>query len=224
LEEAVSKVLVIDDEPKIVSFVTRALSARGYDVDNAGNGEDGLELIRLGGYAVVVLDLRLPDIDGIDVLRRTLEERPDQQVIVLSALPDVDTKVQCLDIGAADYITKPFSLTELLARVRRRARQRASEGERFLRVGKLVLDLRGRGADVGEGTVPLAAREFLLLHHLVRHRDEVCTREELLSDVWGYSFDPETNAVEVCVRRLRAKLGPSVIETVRNVGYSFHAP
>jgi len=219
-----SKVLVIDDEPKIVSFVTRALTARGYDVDSAENGAEGLELIRMGGYAVVVLDLRLPDIDGIDVLRSTLEERPDQQVIVLSALPDVDTKVRCLDIGAADYITKPFSLTELIARVRRRVRQRASDGERYLRAGRLVLDLRNRAVDVGEGTVALAAREFLLLQHLVRHGDEVCTREELLSDVWGYSFDPGTNAVEVCVRRLRAKLGQNVIETIRNVGYSFRAP
>lgn len=219
-----SRVLVIDDEPKIVSFVTRALTARGYEVDSAGNGAAGLELVRIGGYAVVVLDLRLPDIDGIDVLRCTLEERPNQQVIVLSALPDVDTKVQCLDLGAADYITKPFSLTELLARVRRRVRQRASDGERFLRAGRLVLDLRNRAADVGDGTVALAGREFLLLQHLVRHRDEVCTREELLSDVWGYSFDPGTNAVDVCVRRLRAKLGPSVVETIRNVGYCFHAP
>jgi DNA-binding response OmpR family regulator len=219
-----SKVLVVDDEPKIVSFVTRALTARGYDVDSAGNGADALELIRGGGYAVVVLDLRLPDIDGIDVLRRALEDRPDQQVIVLSALPDVSTKVQCLDIGAADYVTKPFSLTELLARVRRRVRQRASDGERFVSAGRLVLDLRKRAADVGQGMVTLAGREFLLLHHLVRHRDEVCTREELLSDVWGYSFDPGTNAVDVCVGRLRAKLGPNVIETIRNVGYSFHAP
>ena len=219
-----SKILVVDDEPTIVSFVTRALRARGYDVDAAENGLDALELIRMGGYAVVVLDLRLPDIDGVDVLRRTLEERPDQQVIVLSALPDVDTKVRCLDIGAADYITKPFSLTELIARVRRRVRQRASESERFVHAGRLVLDLRNRAADLGDGMVSLASREFLLLHHLVRHRDEVCTREELLSDVWGYSFDPGTNAVEVCVGRLRAKLGPHLIETIRNVGYSFHAP
>jgi DNA-binding response OmpR family regulator len=220
----VSRVLVIDDEPKIVSFVTRALTARGFDVDSAGSGARGLELARRGGYAVVVLDLRLPDLDGVDVLQRTLAERPDQQVIVLSALPDVETKVQCLDLGAADYITKPFSLTELLARVRRRVRQRAADGERFLRIGRLVLDLRYRSADTGAGPVTLAAREFLLLHHLVRHRDEICTREELLSDVWGYSFDPGTNVVDVCVRRLRAKLGANVIETIRNVGYSFHAP
>ncbi|MFL5929168.1 MAG: response regulator transcription factor [Gaiellaceae bacterium] len=219
-----SKVLVIDDEPKIVSFVTRALTARGYDVDSAESGTQGLELIRIGGYAVVVLDLRLPDIDGIDVLRSAMEDRPDQQVIVLSALPDVETKVQCLDLGAVDYITKPFSLNEFVARVRRRVRERASEGDRFLRAGGLVLDLRKRSADVGDGMVTLAAREFLLLHHLVRHRDEICTREELLNEVWGYSFDPGTNAVEVCVRRLRAKLGQDVVETIRNVGYSFHAP
>src|SRR3954447_11525007 len=149
-EAAVSRVLVIDDEPKIVSFVSRALTARGYDVDSAGSGARGIDLMRIGGYAVVVLDLRLPDIDGIDVLRTTLEERPDQQVIVLSTLPDVETKVQCLDLGAADYITKPFSLVELIARVRRRVRQRASDGERFLHMGGLVLDLRNRSADVGQ--------------------------------------------------------------------------
>jgi DNA-binding response OmpR family regulator len=220
----VSRVLVIDDEPKIVSFITRALTARGFDVDSVADGTRGLELARSGGYAVVVLDLRLPDLDGIEVLRRTLAERPEQQVIVLSALFDVETKVQCLDLGAADYITKPFSLMELLARVRRRVRQRVAEGERFLRAGRLTLDLRTRTADVGDGPVRLSAREFLLLQHLVRRREEICTREELLGDVWGYSFDPGTNVVDVCVRRLRAKLGGDLIETVRTLGYCFLAP
>ena len=219
-----SRVLVIDDEPKIVSFVTRALTARGFEVDSALDGVRGLELARTGSYAVVVLDLRLPDVDGVDVLRRTLEERPDQQVIVLSALPDAETKVQCLDLGAADYMTKPFSLIELLARVRRRLRQRAADGERFLRAGRLVVDLRNRTAETGDARVTLSAREFLLLQHLVRRREEVCTREELLGEVWGYSFDPGTNVVDVYVRRLRKKLGPDLIETVRNVGYAFHAP
>ena len=219
-----ARVLVVDDEPKIVSFITRALTARGFEVDSAGDGLHGLELARTGAYAVVVLDLRLPDLSGVDVLRRTLQERPEQQVIVLSALPDVETKVTCLDLGAADYLTKPFSLMELLARVRRRLRQRASDGERFLRAGRLVVDLRQRSADTGEAHVPLSAREFLLLQHLVRRCEEVCTREELLDDVWGYSFDPGTNVVDVYVRRLRAKLGGSLIETVRNVGYCFHAP
>lgn len=219
-----SRVLVIDDEPKIASFITRALTARGFDVDSVHEGGRGLELARSGSYAVVVLDLRLPDLDGVEVLRRTLEERPEQQVIVLSALFDVETKVQCLDLGAADYITKPFSLMELLARVRRRVRQRAAAGEPFLRAGRLTLDLRARTADVGCGAVRLSAREFLVLQHLVRRREEVCTREELLGDVWGYSFDPGTNVVDVYVRRLRAKLGGHVIETVRNIGYCFVAP
>src|SRR4051794_1107480 len=159
-EEWLARVLVIDDEPKIVSFVTRALVARGFDVDSAGDGLRGLELARTGSYAVVVLDLRLPDLDGVEVLRRTLAERPEQQVIVLSALPDVETKVTCLDLGAADYLTKPFSLMELLARVRRRLRQRGSDGERFLRAGRLVVDLRHRTADTGEAQVALSAREF----------------------------------------------------------------
>jgi DNA-binding response OmpR family regulator len=147
----VSRVLVIDDEPKIVSFITRALTARGFDVDSVPDGARGLELACSGGYAVVVLDLRLPDLDGIEVLRRTLAQRPEQQVIVLSALFDVETKVQCLDLGATDYMTKPFSLLELLARVRRRVRQRVSDGERFLRAGRLTLDLRERTADLGDG-------------------------------------------------------------------------
>jgi DNA-binding response OmpR family regulator len=220
----VSRVLVIDDEPKIVSFITRALTARGFDVDSVPDGARGLELACSGGYAVVVLDLRLPDLDGIEVLRRTLAQRPEQQVIVLSALFDVETKVQCLDLGATDYMTKPFSLLELLARVRRRVRQRVSEGERFLRAGRLTLDLRTRTADVGGGVIGLSAREFLLLQHLVRRREDICTREELLCDVWGYSFDPGTNVVDVYVGRLRAKLGGDLIETVRNIGYCFVAP
>jgi len=220
----VSRVLVIDDEQKIVSFITRALTARGFDVDSVADGARGLELARSGGYAVVVLDLRLPDLDGIEVLRRTLAERPEQQVIVLSALFDVETKVQCLDLGATDYMTKPFSLLELLARVRRRVRQRVSDGERFLRAGRLTLDLRTRTADLGDGAVGLSAREFLLLQHLVRRREDICTREELLGDVWGYSFDPGTNVVDVYVGRLRAKLGGDLIETVRNIGYCFVAP
>jgi two-component system OmpR family response regulator len=219
-----SRVLVIDDEPKIVSFISRALSARGFDVDSAADGARGLELARTGGYAVVVLDLRLPDLDGVEVLRRTLAERPEQQVIVLSALPDAETKVACLDLGAADYMTKPFSLIELLARVRRRLRQRTWEGERFLRAGRLVLDLRNRTVETDDGRVGLSAREFLLLQHLARRVGQVCTREELLDDVWGYSFDPGTNVVDVYVRRLRRKLGAAAIETVRNVGYAFHAP
>ena len=147
--------------------------------------------------------------------------RPEQQVIVLSALRDVETKVRCLDLGAVDYVTKPFSLAELLARVRRRLAD--ANGERVLRAGPVTLDLQRRAVEIGGDSIPLTGREFLLLRHLMLQRDEVCTRMELLAEVWGYSFDPGTNVVDVCIRRLRAKLGADKIETVRNVGYAFQA-
>jgi two-component system OmpR family response regulator len=219
----VKRVLVVDDEPKIASFVSRALAAEGFLVDAAGDGERALELLRTGRYGVVVLDLLLPDVDGVEVLQRTIEESPDQQVIVLSALPDVETKVRCFDLGAADYVTKPFSLMELIARVRRRLRQCVVADEQYLRAGPVTLDLQRRTVDTGSGPVPLSGREFLLLQHLVRRCDEVCTREQLLADIWGYAFDPGTNVVDVCIGRLRAKLGADVVDTVRSLGYRFRA-
>jgi DNA-binding response OmpR family regulator len=216
------RVLLVDDEPKIASFVMRALSAEGFRVDAATDGTRALELVRTGRYGLMVLDLMLPDVDGVDVLRQTMAERSDQQVIVLSAVPDIETKVRCLDLGAVDYVTKPFALMEFVARVRRRVRQDVGPDEQYLRAGS-TLDLRRRAVYKDARLVPLSAREFVLLQHLVRRCDEVCTREELLSDVWGYSFDPGTNVVDVCIGRLRAKLGADIIDTVRNVGYRFRA-
>jgi len=217
------RVLVVDDEPKIASFVTRALAAEGLGVDAASCGTDALELVSTGSYGLMVLDIMLPDIDGVDVLRQTMEERSDQQVIMLSALPDVETKVRCLDLGAVDYVTKPFALTEFVARVRRRIRGDVGPQEQYLRAGSTTLDLRRRAVHSGARLVPLSSREFVLLQHLVQRCGEVCTREELLSDVWGYSFDPGTNVVDVCIGRLRAKLGADIVDTVRNVGYRFRA-
>jgi DNA-binding response OmpR family regulator len=220
-----SRVLVVDDEPRIVSFVSRALSAEGFQVDGAMDGARGLELARTGSYELVVLDLLLPILDGTSVLQELLESRPTQRVLVLSALSDVETKVRCLEYGASDYVSKPFSLAELVARIRARLRQPASGPERrVLRVRGVTLDLTRRVADSGAGPVTLSEREFLLLEHLMRGDGEVCTRQRLLADVWGYSFDPSSNVVDVCVGRLRAKLGADVIETVRNVGYRFDAP
>jgi two-component system copper resistance phosphate regulon response regulator CusR len=216
-----ARVLVVDDEPRIVSFLGRALTAYGHGVDAARDGPRGLELASSGAYRVVILDLRLPGIDGVEVLRRTIAARPEQQVIVLSARADIETKVLCLDLGAVDYVTKPFSLAEVLARVRRALG--TTSGERVLRAGPVTLDLQRRVVEVGGEPVPLTGREFLLLRHLMLQRDEVCTREELLSEVWGYSFDPGTNIVDVCVLRLRAKVGAERIETIRNVGYAFQA-
>jgi two-component system, OmpR family, response regulator len=221
----VPQVLVVDDEPRIVDFVSRALSAEGLGVDSASDGERGLEMARSGRYELVVLDLLLPGKDGVSVLEDLMEARPEQRVLVLSALTDVENKVRCLELGASDYLHKPFALIELVARVRARLRQPASgPGERFLQCGDVTLDLVRRTADPGAGPVPLSEREFLLLRYLIHTRGAVSTREELLSEVWGYSFDPGSNVVDVCVGRLRAKLGAETIETVRNVGYRFNAP
>jgi two-component system, OmpR family, response regulator len=219
-----ARVLVVDDEPRIVSFVSRALSAEGFQVDGAHDGIRALELAKTGRYELVVLDLLLPHLNGISVLRDLLESRPDQRVLVLSALSDVETKVRCLEFGASDYLSKPFSLAELIARVRARLRQPSTgPRHRVLRGGALTLDLTRRVVEAEGSHIALSEREFLLLEYLMRQDGEVCSREHLLSEVWGYSFDPGSNLVDVCVGRLRSKLGGDVIETVRNVGYRFNA-
>ena len=216
----VARVLVVDDEPRIVNFVARALAAQGFSVDGAYDGARALELARTGAYHLVVLDLLLPGLDGVSVLRGIMESRPQQRILVLSALSDVETKVSCLELGASDYLAKPFSLAELVARVRARVREPApGPAPRLLRVGRLCLDLLRRVADAGAGPVLLSEREFLLLQHLMLKQGEVCSRQQLLSEVWGYSFDPGSNVVDVTVARLRAKLGSGAIETVRGVGY-----
>jgi two-component system, OmpR family, response regulator len=223
--QRVTSVLVVDDEPRIASFVSRALSAEGFRVDSAPDGLHGLDLARSGRYELVVLDLLLPGMDGVTMLERLMDERPQQRVLVLSALSDVEEKVRCLELGASDYLSKPFALKELVARVRARLRQPGSgPEERYLRVGDVTLDRLRRVADRGSGPVGLTAREFALLSHLMERGGDACSRMQLLADVWGFRFDPGSNIVDACVRRLRAKLGPDVIETVRNVGYRFSAP
>jgi DNA-binding response OmpR family regulator len=215
-----AKVLVIDDEPKIVDFVSRALSANGLVVDSATDGAEGLDMARTGRYDLVVLDLMMPGVSGMGVLRGTIEALPQQRVLVLSALSDVESKVRCLELGAADYLTKPFALAELVARVWARLRLTTpASSDGLLRAGGLTLDPHRRTADAGAGPLALSAREFLLLKHLVLNEGEVCTRAELLEEVWGCSFDPGTNVVDVYIRRLRAKLGAGVVETIRNAGY-----
>jgi len=220
----VARVLVVDDEPRIVSFISRALAAEGLGVDSAHDGTRALELARTKIYELVVLDLLLPGLDGVSVLRGIIDHRPEQRILILSAVSDVDSKVRCLELGAADYLSKPFALAELLARVRARLRQPAAPPvPRILTTGRLTLDMVRRVADAGQGPIVLSEREFLLLQHLMRVEGEVCTREEILSDVWGYSFDPGSNVVDVYVGRLRAKLGAELIETVRSVGYRLEA-
>lgn len=213
-------VLVIEDEPRIGSFVSRALQNAGFGVETARDGISGLELARTGRFALVILDLLLPGLGGLSVLGGIIESNPDQRVLVLSALGDVESKVRCFELGASDYLPKPFALAELLARVRVRIRYPAAQPlDRFMRVGGVELDLVRRVADVGRGPVSLSQREFLLLQTLMLREGEVVSRQQLLSEVWGFSFHPGTNVVDVCIGRLRAKLGDDAIETVRGVGY-----
>jgi DNA-binding response OmpR family regulator len=199
------RILLVDDEPKIRGFVARALSAAGYAIDCASGGEEALRRVSLGEYGLVILDLIMPDMDGRSVLTELIRERPEQPVLVLSCLDDVTTKVTCLDLGAHDYLTKPFSLEELLARVRVQLRGEPHQPNEVLRSGELVLDV-GR-------------LEFLLLRELMEHAGQSVRKEQLLASIWGYDFDPGSNVVDVCVRRLRSKLGFDLIKTVRGAGY-----
>ena len=218
------RVLLIDDEQRILNFVRRGLEAEGLDVDEARSGQEGLSLALARRYDLVILDLVMPGLDGHEVLRRLLERRPEQQVLILSARNDTASKVQCLEGGAEDYISKPFSLQELLARVGARLRTAQRTNETHLVSRGLALDVIHRRADVGAGPVPLADREFLLLRELMRNAGRTVSKERLLSSVWGYHFDPGSNVVDVYVRRLRAKLGAATILTDRGVGYRVDAP
>jgi DNA-binding response OmpR family regulator len=218
------RILVIEDESRILSFLSRALEAEGFDVDGADNGVDGLERAVRGGYDLVILDLLLPRVDGLSVLRELHQRRPDLPVVIVSARTDLPTKLRGFRFGASDYLAKPFAVDELLARVRVQVRARAANQGSLLEAGDLVLDLARRQARVGEDTIDLSDREFRLLHHLVTHAGEVVTRDSILSAVWGYHFDPRSNVVDVCVRRLRLKLGEDApIETVRHAGYRLTA-
>jgi len=219
------RVLVVDDEPNVASFVGRALRGRGFAVDIALGGERGLAAALDGNHALIVLDLRMHDVHGLVILRQVMRLRPDQRVLVLSAASDTATRVRCLELGAADFVPKPFELAELVARVGAQLRTAPPppEAERHLRAAGLTLDLLRRRVDLGDGRRPveLSEREFDLLRHLMSRPDRPCTREDLLAEVWQLDFDPGTNVVDVYVHRLRDKLGRGVIRTVRNLGYVF---
>jgi DNA-binding response OmpR family regulator len=216
------RILVTEDEPRILWFVTRALEAEGFLADGAEDGVQALELARREHYDLVVLDLLLPRLDGLSVLRELRHDNPELPVVILSARSDLPTKLRGFDLGANDYVQKPFALDELIARIRAHLRwPRSDDGEpRMLQAGRLVLDLGRRRAHLGAVVVDLTQREFRLLLQLAEHRGEVVSRERLLAEVWGYHFDPGSNVVDVCVRRVRKKLGQDApIETVRTVGY-----
>ncbi len=215
------RVLIVEDEPRIEAFLARAFEAEGFSVDVVEDGESGLSRALRGSYDLVILDLLLPGRDGLDVLRELHALRSELPVLVLSARGDLPTKLRGFELGAVDYVAKPFSLDELLARARvHLGRARLTTDGKTIAVGRLELDLASRQARVGSTVAALSTREFHLLHFLMRHVGEVVSRERLLAEVWGYDFDPRSNVVDVCVRRLRRRLGPNTpIETVRNAGY-----
>jgi DNA-binding response OmpR family regulator len=217
------RILVVEDEPALAGFVSRALSSEGYTVRIAGDGATG-EAIALGDDVdLVVLDVMLPGKSGLDVLRAIRETKPGLPVIMLTARASVEDKVDGLDLGADDYVTKPFSFDELLARVRTNLRNRGQRSSAQLECGDLSLDLRTRRVTNAGRDVELSRREFDLLAYLLRHPGQVLSRTQILDAVWGHDFDPETKVVETYISTVRRKLANGTssapIETVRNAGY-----
>jgi DNA-binding response OmpR family regulator len=221
--DSLVRVLVIEDEPRILQVLARGLARSGIEVEQAADGRSGLERALRGNVDLVVLDLLLPELDGLTVLRVLQERRSDLPVVVLSARSDLRTKLQGFELGASDYVAKPFSIEELVARVRaqvHRHRLTGQQGGPFVRAGCLTLDVAQHQAQIADTVTDLTRREFQLLMHLIKHRGQTVSRESLLAEAWGYSFDPGSNIVDVCIRRLRKKLGPRApIETVRHEGY-----
>lgn len=214
-------ILIAEDEERIASFVAKGLRAHGYEATAVLTGRAALEQVQAGGVDLLVLDLGLGDMDGFDVLRYLRTEGYELPVIVLTARSSVTDTVTGLESGADDYMAKPFRFEELLARVRLRLRSQPAATARgnVLVHGRLQLDLRTRRMRVDETEVDLSAREFALAETFMRNPGEVLTRERLLSEVWGYDFDPGSNVVDVYVRYLRRKLGAEHFDTIRGVGY-----
>jgi len=217
----VVRILLVEDEPLIASFVSRGLRAEGYMTAVAASGDEAVAELAEREWDLVVLDLKLPGVDGFGVLARAIEADPPVPVLVLSAQNGVATKVAALDAGASDYLAKPFSFDELLARVRVCLRRGAPSGASGRSAQVIQLDARNRRITRRDGgRVQLSERECALLEYLLRTPEEVVSRERILNAVWDYQFDPRSNVVDVCVARLRRKLeAEAVIETVRGGGY-----
>jgi two-component system OmpR family response regulator len=218
------RVLVIEDDKKIASFIANGLKQSGFAVDHCPNGEEGLIMARSIPYDVAVVDIMLPKLDGLSVVQTLRKENVRTPVIILSAKASVDDRVRGLQAGGDDYITKPFAFSELLARVQALIRRatHASEPTRLV-VGDLVFDLLSREVTRASQKIELQSREQSLLEYLMRHAGRVVTKTMILEHVWDYSFDPQTNVVDVLVHRLRSKVDKDfphkMIQTIRSVGY-----
>jgi two-component system copper resistance phosphate regulon response regulator CusR len=216
-------VLLIEDDSRIREIVERGLGARGFVVTSTGDGLTGLELVRKFDIDILILDLILPGKNGLQVLENVRAIKPRLPVVALSAIDDIRSKVGGLDAGADDYITKPFSIEELAARVRARLRW-SEEDSDVLKAGPLTVDLAAHRAILDGREITLSAREIRLLAAFVRRTGQVLTRAELLEMVWDLNFDPGSNVLDVYVAALRRKIGPQFIETIRGLGYRFVIP
>jgi two-component system, OmpR family, copper resistance phosphate regulon response regulator CusR len=214
-----NRILIAEDEARIASFIEKGLRANGFTISVAADGQQALALARSGDFDLLILDIGLPGKDGFEILRELRAYDSHLPVIVLTARTGVGDTVSGLEGGADDYVHKPFRFEELLARVRVRLRGERAPEETVLRVGNCALDLRTRRAQVSGRTVELTAREFAMAEMFFRHPDQVLSREQLLSHVWGYDYDPGSNIVDVYVGYLRKKLGENRIATVRGMGY-----
>lgn len=219
-----TSILCIEDDGTVANHVAQGLRDAGYAVDLADNGRLGLELAQTGNYVAIVLDRMLPELDGLALLTRLRESGNRTPVVMLSALASLDERVRGLRAGSDDYVTKPFELAELLARLEAVQRRATGNGEVTRLVeGDLELDLLARRVAFGGRRIELQPREFRLLEYLVRHRGQIVTRSMLLEGVWDYHFDPGTNVIDVHVSRLRKKLDEGgagqIVETVRGAGY-----
>lgn len=216
-----NRILIAEDEPRISAFLKKGLEANGFATTVVEDGNGAAYLARSQDFDVMLLDLVLPGKHGLQVLEEIRDRGEQLPIIILTAFDDVKDKVAGLEAGADDYITKPFRLEELIARVRVQLRKTHSpqKEEMLLQVGNIVLDLRKRQVQVAQRLVELPIREFTLLEMLMRHPGEVISREDLLNHVWGYDYEPNSNIVDVYIGYLRKKLGNKLIETVRGIGY-----
>ena len=217
------KVLLVEDETRISDFVKKGLAEAGFDVTVSGHGDEGYELAANQTFDAVVLDIMLPGRDGLSILRQLREKRKAVPVILLTARTTLDERIEGLNLGADDYLTKPFYVEELIARIQAVMRRSSGEKLTVLRAGDVSVNLVTREVTRSGEPVHLTVREFALLEYLLRTPGRVYARTQIIEHVWGYDFDPTTNLVDVHIQRLRRKLGPaegdSLIETVRGVGY-----